>query len=175
MQWPKWPCATVLTFLYEVFSLIATLGFLCHHLTLFNGNGPMQTSQNAQGARQLKVLVAEDNTINQRLVIGMLGTLGHTGVVVGDGEKALKALSKLQFDVVLMDVMMPVMDGVEALKALRVQEQSSGRHMPVIMATAHTEGGDKARFKQAGADGYVAKPIEIDQLKSELLRVTTGC
>ena len=86
------------------------------------------TLQRSAGARPLKILVAEDNTINQRLVIGMLTTLGHTGVVVGDGEKALKCLAKLQFDAVLMDVMMPLMDGLEALAAIRAQEQQTGRH-----------------------------------------------
>ena len=124
------------------------------------------TLQRSAGARPLKILVAEDNTINQSLT-----TLGHTGVVVGDGEKALKCLAKLQFDAVLMDVMMPLMDGLEALAAIRAQEQQTGRHLPVIMATAHSEPGDKARFRQAGADGYVAKPIEIEQLKAELKRV----
>lgn len=129
------------------------------------------TLQSTAAVRPLKVLVAEDNTINQRLVIGMLTTLGHTGVVVGDGEKALKCLAKLQFDVVLMDVMMPLMDGLDALAAIRAQEQQSGGHLPVIMATAHTESGDKARFRQAGADGFVAKPIQIEQLKAEFKRV----
>lgn len=121
--------------------------------------------------KALKVLVAEDNLINQRLAVSMLATLGHTGVVVSDGEKALKCLAKLHFDVVLMDVMMPNLDGLAALAAIREQEQSTGRHLPVIMATAHTEPGDAARFKRAGADGYVAKPMEIAYLKSELERV----
>jgi CheY-like chemotaxis protein len=123
--------------------------------------------------RPLKVLVAEDNIINQRLAVGMLHELGHTGVVVGDGEKALKCLAKLKFDVVLMDVMMPNMDGVEALKTIREQEQAQGGHLPVIMATAHTEPGDAARFKRAGADGYVAKPLELNALSAELRRVIT--
>jgi CheY-like chemotaxis protein len=122
--------------------------------------------------RALKVLVAEDNIINQRLVVAMLSTLGHTGVVVGDGEKALKCLSKLKFDVVLMDVMMPNMDGIEALQAIRAQEQETGGHLPIVMATAHTEPGDAARFKRAGADGYLSKPIDIDQLKAELGRLS---
>jgi CheY-like chemotaxis protein len=122
--------------------------------------------------RSLKVLVAEDNTINQRLAIGLLTALGHTGVVVGDGEKALKCLAKLKFDVVLMDVMMPQLDGLEALSAIRQSERTSGDHLPVIMATAHVEPGDRARFRQAGADGYVGKPIDQDQLQAELMRVT---
>jgi CheY-like chemotaxis protein len=121
--------------------------------------------------RALKVLIAEDNIINQRLAVGMLHELGHTGVVVGDGEKALKCLAKLKFDVVLMDVMMPVMDGIQALTAIRAQEQTQGGHLPVIMATAHNEPGDAARFKRAGADGFVGKPMDLDQLKAELTRV----
>lgn len=119
----------------------------------------------------LKVLVVEDNTINQRLAVGMLAALGHTGVVVGDGDKALKCLAKLPFDVVLMDVMMPVMDGMEALAAIRQEELSTGRHLPVIMATAHTEPEERTRFRKAGADGYVAKPLELEALKTELFRV----
>lgn len=131
----------------------------------------MNTPSVAPARKALKVLVAEDNTINQRLVIAMLTTLGHTGVVVGDGEKALKCLSKLTFDVVLMDVMMPNMDGLQALATLRAQEQAQGGHVPIIMVTAHTEPGDKAKFKQAGADGYVAKPLQIGHLCAELDRV----
>jgi len=119
----------------------------------------------------LKVLIAEDNIINQRLAVGMLKSLGHTGVVVGDGEKALLCLAKLQFDVVLMDVMMPHLDGLQALARLRAQEQEQGGHMPVIMATAHVEPGDAARFRRAGADGYLAKPLDVDQLQAELTRV----
>lgn len=119
----------------------------------------------------LKILVVEDNTINQRLAVGFLHALGHTGVVVGDGEKALKCLAKLQFDAVLMDVMMPVMGGLEALAAIRAEEATTGRHLPVIMATAHIEPEDRTRFRKAGADGYVAKPLEIEALKAEFLRV----
>lgn len=122
-------------------------------------------------AKALKVLVVEDNTINQRLAVGLLSSLGHTGVVVGDGDKALKCLDKLQFDVVLMDVMMPVMDGLQALAAIRAQEAVSGKHLPIIMATAHNEPEERTRFRKAGADGYLAKPIELDALKAELFRV----
>ena len=122
-------------------------------------------------AKSLKVLVAEDNTINQRLMIGLLTGLGHTAVVVNDGQKALKCLSQLPFDVVIMDVMMPGMDGLEALAKLREQEQARGGHMPVIMATAHDDPEDRARFTQAGADGYVAKPVAVEALRAELARV----
>jgi CheY-like chemotaxis protein len=121
----------------------------------------------------LKVLVAEDNIINQRLVVGMLTQLGHTGMVVNDGAKALKCLSKMKVDVVLMDVMMPNMDGLEALAAIRELEASQGGHVPIIMATSHDEPGDAARYKRAGADGYLSKPLEIERLQSEISRVLT--
>ena len=125
-------------------------------------------------AAGLKVLVAEDNIINQRLVVGLLTQLGHTGMVVNDGAKALKCLSKMRVDLVLMDVMMPNMDGVEALTALRALEASQGGHVPVIMATSHDEPGDAARFKRAGADGYLTKPLEVGRLRSEISRVLVG-
>lgn len=119
----------------------------------------------------LKVLVAEDNIINQRLIVGMLTQLGHTGMVVNDGAKALKCLAKMKVDLVLMDVMMPNMDGLEAPAAIRELETSQGGHVPIIMATSNDEPGDAARYKRSGADGYLAKPLEIGRLKSEISRV----
>lgn len=122
-------------------------------------------------SRPLKVLVAEDNIINQRLVVALLQQLGHTGMVVNDGEKALKCLAKIKVDLVLMDVMMPNMDGLQALAAIREQEAQTGAHLPIIMATAHDEPGEAARYKRVGADGYLAKPLDVDRLKSEIDRV----
>lgn len=119
----------------------------------------------------LKVLVAEDNIINQRLIVGLLTQLGHTGMVVSDGEKALKCLAKMRVDVVLMDVMMPNMDGLQALAAIRAKEAAEGGHLPVIMATAHDEPGDAARFKRSGADGYLTKPLDLQRLTAEISRV----
>jgi CheY-like chemotaxis protein len=133
------------------------------------------TSVNPQASkpagRTLKVLVAEDNIINQRLLVGLLTQLGHTGMVVSDGEKALKCLSKIHVDLVLMDVMMPHMDGLQALAAIRAKEAAEGGHLPVIMATAHDEPGDAARFKKTGADGFLAKPLDLERLQSEISRV----
>ena len=130
-----------------------------------------QSPDSFVAATGLKVLVAEDNIINQRLVVGMLTQLGHTGMVVNDGAKALKCLSKIKVDLVLMDVMMPNMDGLEALAAIRELEASQGGHVPIIMATAHDEPGDAARYKRSGADGYLSKPLEIGRLQSEISRV----
>ena len=118
--------------------------------------------------RALKVLVAEDNIINQRLIVGMLSKLGHTGVLVSDGAKALRCLAQLKFDLVLMDVMMPNMDGLQALQSIRASEQGQGGHLPVIMVTSHNEADDAARFRSAGADGYLTKPLDIDALNAHL-------
>jgi CheY-like chemotaxis protein len=74
-------------------------------------------------------------------------------------------------DLVLMDVMMPNMDGLQALAAIRTREAAEGGHLPVIMATAHDEPGDAGRFHRAGADGYLTKPLELDRLKAEISRV----
>jgi CheY-like chemotaxis protein len=131
----------------------------------------VSTPAAAPSGRGLKVLVAEDNIINQRLLVGLLTQLGHTGMVVSDGEKALKCLAKIRVDVVLMDVMMPNMDGLQALAAIRAREAVEGGHLPVIMATAHDEPGDAVRFKKTGADGYLAKPLDLPRLAAEISRV----
>ena len=132
---------------------------------------PNAPARAAPATQSLKVLVAEDNLINQRLLVGLLTQLGHTGMVVSDGEKALKCLAKMKVDLVLMDVMMPNMDGIQALTAIRAQEAVEGGHLPVIMATSHDEPGEAARYKRVGADGYLAKPLDLDRLKSEMGRV----
>ena len=119
----------------------------------------------------LRVLVAEDNPINQRMAVAMLRALGHNGVVVGDGEKALRALSQLPFDVVLMDVTMPNCDGMAALAELQERKRQGVRIPPVIMVTAHDLPGDREHFLAAGADGYVAKPMDVAALTAELRRV----
>lgn len=125
----------------------------------------------ARPGRSLKVLVADDNIINQRVATAILSALGHTGVVVSDGEKALRCLAALKFDVVLMDVTMPVMDGLQAVAAIRDRERANGKHQTVIMCTSHAEPGDDVRFMSAGADGYIAKPISAEHLNAELQRL----
>jgi CheY-like chemotaxis protein len=114
--------------------------------------------------RPLRILLAEDNVVNQRLAMRMLEKQGHTVVVVGDGVLALAALERDRFDVVLMDVQMPLMDGVEATGAIRKEERASGRHIPIIAMTAHAMSGDRQRFLASGMDGYVSKPVHSQEL-----------
>jgi hypothetical protein len=128
----------------------------------------------ASPAQALRVLVAEDNMVNQVLTGFLLKQLGHIGVMADDGHQALEMLAKETFDVVLMDVMMPVVDGLAAMAALHESEAGTGRRTPVVMVTAHAMTGDRERFMAAGADGYVSKPISAQSLQSEIARVIAG-
>jgi two-component system sensor histidine kinase/response regulator len=114
--------------------------------------------------RRLRILLAEDNVVNQRLAMRMLEKQGHTVVVAGDGVAALAALERGRFDVVLMDVQMPLMDGVEATAAIRKGEGATGQHIPIIAMTAHAMSGDRQRFLASGMDGYVSKPVHSQEL-----------
>jgi CheY-like chemotaxis protein len=120
--------------------------------------------------RKLRVLVADDHPLNLRLAVRVLRDLGHSGVVVNDGAQALRAMEAQGFDLVLMDVSMPVLDGVGALHAIR-QRESGAVRTPVIMVTGHDSADDRARLLGEGADGYLAKPIDVTALQSELQRL----
>ena len=122
----------------------------------------------AAPGRRLKVLIAEDHPINQKLAAILLAQMGHDCVLADDGEKALQALAQDRFDMVLMDVMMPHMDGLTALKALRALEAQGRPRTVVIMVTAHAMAGDRERFMAHGADGYVSKPISTPMLQAEI-------
>jgi two-component system, sensor histidine kinase and response regulator len=126
---------------------------------------PLITRHSLREARMpLRVLLAEDNVVNQRLALRLLEKEGHRVVVAGDGVKALEALERQQFDIILMDVQMPIMDGMEATAAIRERERSSGAHIPIVAMTAHAMAGDRQRFMSMGMDGYVSKPIHSRDL-----------
>jgi two-component system sensor histidine kinase/response regulator len=112
----------------------------------------------------LRVLLAEDNIVNQRLAVRLLEKEGHSVVVAGDGAKVLEALERQTFDLILMDVQMPVMDGMEATAAIRKREQDYGTRIPIVAMTAHAMAGDRQRFLSLGMDGYVSKPIHSRDL-----------
>lgn len=112
----------------------------------------------------LHILVAEDNAVNQQIARRLLEKRGHTVVVVGDGRAAVDRLEKETFDLVLMDVQMPVMDGVEATAAIRAREQQTGGWLPIIAMTAHAMKGDREKYLGAGMDGYISKPVQKEAL-----------
>ncbi|MHC4161478.1 MAG: response regulator [Planctomycetota bacterium] len=114
--------------------------------------------------RVRRVLLAEDGLVNQRVVVELLEARGHDVVVAANGREALATLERECFDMVLMDVQMPVMDGFEATAAIREREKEAGAHVPVIALTAHAMSGDRERCLEAGMDGYLAKPIRADEL-----------
>jgi PAS domain S-box-containing protein len=109
--------------------------------------------------RPRRVLVAEDNVVNQRVTAGMLAARGHHVVIVNDGREALDTLQRETFDVVLMDVQMPVMDGLSACAAIRERERANGASQRIVAMTAHAMSGDRQRCLDAGMDGYLSKPI----------------
>ena len=114
-------------------------------------------------SRPLRILLAEDNPVNQQVAARLLEKRGHRVVIVGDGRAAVEAV-KDAFDVVLMDVQMPELDGLQATAAIRARERARGGHVPIVAMTAHAMEGDRERCLAAGMDGYVTKPVEADRL-----------
>jgi CheY-like chemotaxis protein len=124
-----------------------------------------------ENRRKLRILLAEDNRVNQMVAARLLEKRGHTVVVVGNGIEALAALDEpgsRGFDLILMDVQMPDMDGFEATAMIRAREKSSGTYLPIIAMTAHAMKGDRERCLAAGMDGYVSKPIQVEHLFSAI-------
>jgi two-component system sensor histidine kinase/response regulator len=117
-----------------------------------------------EGQRQLRVLLAEDNPINRILMISLLEKNGHDVVIAEDGIHAVAAYASEQVDVILMDVQMPGMDGLEATAEIRQRERASGTHIPIIAVTAHAMKGDKERCLAAGMDFYITKPVRPNEL-----------
>ena len=120
---------------------------------------------------KLKILLAEDNLVNQKLAKHLLEKSGHTATVVGDGKAALSEFQDKEFDLVLMDIQMPVMDGWEATENIRQFESDTGKHTPIIALTAHAISGDREKCLNAGMDGYLPKPFKFDAFTSEIDRV----
>jgi CheY-like chemotaxis protein len=112
----------------------------------------------------LQILLAEDSLVNQKLAVALLERHGHTVVVVNNGREALAALESRAFDLVLMDVQMPEMDGLEATALTRAREKHSGAHVPIVAMTAHALKGDRQRCLAAGMDDYISKPIHAKEL-----------
>ena len=126
----------------------------------------------AEGARRLRILLAEDNPINRRLAERLLEKREHQITIAFNGREAVRHFETGEFDVVLMDVQMPELDGYGATAAIRKLEASRGTHVPIIGVTAHALKGDRERCLAAGMDGYVAKPILPKVLYAEIDRVT---
>jgi signal transduction histidine kinase/DNA-binding response OmpR family regulator len=125
----------------------------------------------APPVRLLRILLAEDSLVNQRLFVRLLEKFNHQVTVVGDGREALEAWRKQKFDLILMDVQMPHMDGLEATMVLREEERGTARWTPVVALTAHAMKGDRERCLDAGMDGYLTKPLRAAELLQTLARL----
>jgi two-component system sensor histidine kinase/response regulator len=122
----------------------------------------------------LHILLAEDSLFNQKLAVALLEGQQHVVTVVNNGQEAVKSVASQSFDLVLMDVQMPVMDGLEATTQIRARERETGAHVPIIAMTAHALKGDRERCLEVGMDGYVAKPIRARELFEAIDRLFVG-
>jgi CheY-like chemotaxis protein len=112
--------------------------------------------------------LAEDNPVNQKLVVRLLEKRGQNVQIASNGREALEKLKEADFDLVLMDVQMPVMGGFEATAAVREGEKGTGRHIPILALTARAMKGDRERCLAAGMDGYIGKPIRLEELFEQI-------
>ncbi len=129
-------------------------------------DGRRSIAASSHRVARLKILVAEDNPVNRLLVVRLLEAQGHQTVVAGDGHAALAAVDEHSFDLILMDVQMPGLDGLEATRILRQREVSTAKSVPIIAMTAHAMQGDREKCLEAGMRGYVTKPIRPEELFS---------
>lgn len=148
-----------------------TVGFGLRELPVFTEAPVAAPHVPAADHRRFKILLAEDNLVNQRVAMQSLEKRGHSVVLAESGRKALDAWRNQPFDIILMDVQMPEMDGFEATARIREHEKSSGKHIPIIALTAHAMVGDRERCLAAGMDDYVSKPINIAALFAALERL----
>ena len=133
-----------------------------------NNNAHQNKPDNDVDIKQMRILVAEDNHVNRKVVMGMLRHLGYRADFVVNGEEVLAMSTSNEYDVILMDVQMPKLDGLEATKKIRALEASSGQHTPIIAMTANAMQGDEERCIQAGMDDYLSKPVVLTTLSAKL-------
>ena len=129
---------------------------------------PPATLSQGQPGPQLRVLLAEDNPVNQTVAAKMLERSGHGVTIAADGREAVDAFVRQSFDLVLMDIQMPVMDGFEATQAIRDLEKNSGKHTPIIALTAHAIMGYREKCLERGLDDYLSKPMKIADLNAKI-------
>ncbi len=140
--------------------------------TLANAPGPVTRVGRASGSGG-RILVAEDNRVNQRVAVHLLEKMGHTVVVAENGRLAIDACQRESFDLILMDVQMPEMSGFEATAIIRERERGTGRHVPIVALTAHAMKGDREKCLEQGMDEYLSKPLYAEALVSTVTELLT--
>ena len=129
-------------------------------------------TRSGEPSNRLRVLVAEDNPVNQKLMTELLRRRGYTVKLAGNGKEAIEVLAEDRFDVILMDIQMPVMGGLEATAAIRKEEKGSGRRIPIVATSAHAMASDRSSALEAGMDAYLVKPIRPGELYQTINRLT---
>ena len=132
----------------------------------------IEAQANAPGGH-FRILLVEDNEVNQKLAMRLMERMGHQVTLASNGAEACEALRAATYDIVLMDLQMPVMGGLEAACKIREREQLSGQHVPILAMTAHAAAQDEKRCLEAGMDGYLTKPIRREVLRKEIERAVT--
>lgn len=122
----------------------------------------------------LSILVVEDSEVNQLVIVNLLRAWGHQVAVANNGVEALELLEKDSYDLILMDILMPTMDGLETTRSIRKREEGTGHHIPIIALTAYAIYGDREKFLAAGMDDYLAKPVRMEELYQALERAVEG-
>jgi CheY-like chemotaxis protein len=147
------------------------------HAAAVENSGPESTAESGVPItnRKYRILVADDNTINQRVALAMLQQLGLLADAVANGAEALEKLSTIAYDLVLMDVQMPVMDGLEATKRIRGARDGTEQHLPIIALTAGAMQGDRASCLEAGMDDFITKPVMLKALAKVLTKWLPEC
>jgi CheY-like chemotaxis protein len=144
--------------------LNAISGALCAYTTQTATPALITRHTLKQSKHKLNILLAEDNPVNQKFAERLLNKMGHDVVVAATGKQAVDLWEAGNFDLILMDVQMPEMDGFDATHMIRKREKISGKHVPIVAMTAHAMKGDREQCLQAGMDGYVSKPINQGEL-----------
>jgi CheY-like chemotaxis protein len=154
----------------ELFRVLEAL-----HPVAANRPAVLRPAVPSTNGRRLLVLAAEDNPINQRLAAKLLEKLGHAVTLAANGREAVDAWRAGRFDVILMDVQMPEVDGFEATAVIRDAECGRDTHIPIVAMTAHAMTGDRERCLAAGMNDYVAKPISVKEIDRVLAHVADSC
>jgi signal transduction histidine kinase/ActR/RegA family two-component response regulator len=138
-----------------------TIPFKCDEVMHVNGEVTKTSYQSTTAGRH--ILVVDDNVINQRLICSILEKHGHTVSVAARGDEALNLVTRKRFDAILMDIQMPVMDGLEATVRIRAEEKNTNTHVPIIGMTAHATANIRTKCLEAGMDEYISKPFQVDE------------
>jgi len=155
--------------------LIESILAICHPETKDKdqvSEAPTKAKTQETDSTKLRILLAEDNPVNQRVGQSILGSLGYDCDIAADGREAIAAMEESYYDVILMDVQMPEMDGIEATAIIRTNP--NWHNLPIIAMTAHTMGSDKTRCLQAGMDDFISKPIDVNELSDKINRWLKG-